>query len=96
VPAQSGRPQDELPLGDDALELVRDEPSELSTTGSDGDWIAPERPDRHERAMDDDAAAMVDDHEDTVEVDEAPAPRRKGRASVPSWDEIMFGGGKHD
>ena len=22
--------------------------------------------------------------------------RRKGRASVPSWDEIMFGGGKHD
>ena len=22
--------------------------------------------------------------------------KRKGRASVPSWDEIMFGGGKHD
>ncbi len=20
-------------------------------------------------------------------------PKRKGRASVPSWDEIMFGGG---
>jgi hypothetical protein len=31
--------------------------------------------------------------------DEEPAgrpARRKGRASVPSWDEIMFGGGKHD
>ena len=32
--------------------------------------------------------------------EEEPAPRkaakRKGRASVPSWDEIMFGGGKND
>ena len=31
--------------------------------------------------------------------DDEPAgrpARRKGRASVPSWDEIMFGGGKHD
>ena len=33
------------------------------------------------------------------EPDEPPAPRRpvrksRGRASVPSWDEIMFGGGK--
>ncbi|HEV2796938.1 MAG TPA: septation protein SepH [Nocardioides sp.] len=31
---------------------------------------------------------------------EAPEPRRpakkRGRASVPSWDEIMFGGGKND
>jgi hypothetical protein len=22
--------------------------------------------------------------------------RKKGRASVPSWDEIMFGGGKQE
>jgi hypothetical protein len=34
--------------------------------------------------------------------DLAPEPasrrpaKRKGRASVPSWDEIMFGGGKPD
>ena len=31
--------------------------------------------------------------------DEAPAPKpakKRGRASVPSWDEIMFGGGKND
>ncbi|MFL6022746.1 MAG: hypothetical protein ACJ72O_05340, partial [Marmoricola sp.] len=27
--------------------------------------------------------------------EEAPA-RKKGRSSVPSWDEIMFGGGKND
>jgi hypothetical protein len=32
------------------------------------------------------------------ETAEAPArpAKKKGRASVPSWDEIMFGGGKHD
>jgi hypothetical protein len=121
VPTQhTGRPQDELPLGDDAIELVRDEPSELSTTGSDGDWIAPDRSERPERRVraeyeldrdsgppdqdgdrEDAVADTVDDTvadtvEDTVEVAEARAPRRKGRASVPSWDEIMFGGGKHD
>jgi len=27
---------------------------------------------------------------------EQPRPRKKGRSSVPSWDEIMFGGGKND
>jgi hypothetical protein len=108
VPTRSSRLQDELPLGDDALELVRDEPSELSTTGSDGDWIAPERTERTERteptapraqAPDEQADPSADhsaDHEDTVEVAEAPAPRRKGRASVPTWDEIMFGGGKRE
>ena len=45
-----------------------------------------------------------DDHEPTDEpVDDPRADepsgrpaKRKGRASVPSWDEIMFGGGKHD
>ena len=31
------------------------------------------------------------DSEDTAEVKRA-ASRRKGRSSVPSWDEIMFGG----
>jgi hypothetical protein len=58
----------------------------------------------------DDAAAVddpepeADDHEPSDEsVDDARADepsgrpaKRKGRASVPSWDEIMFGGGKHD
>ena len=45
----------------------------------------------------------VDDEEPPPDApdprDDEPAGRpakRKGRASVPSWDEIMFGGGKHD
>jgi hypothetical protein len=38
---------------------------------------------------------------DDEQADEASAPtkkpaRRKGRASVPSWDEIMFGGGRSE
>jgi hypothetical protein len=94
--------QDELPLGDDALELVRDERDELTTTGSDGDWIAPDHRESHEHAAGHDPAddepadrpAVAAAGEDTVEV-ERPAARRKGRASVPTWDEIMFGGGGH-
>jgi hypothetical protein len=98
--------QDELPLGDDALELVRDPTAETA----DPDWIAA------------DGAAAVDvplpgtqqpdalpSEELTAEVpleepeaggeeaaaEEAPTRstrgRRKGRSSIPSWDEIMFG-----
>ena len=51
----------------------------------------------------DDTGPEPDDEPSDEAVDDAradePAGRpakRKGRASVPSWDEIMFGGGKHD
>jgi hypothetical protein len=27
---------------------------------------------------------------------EAAPPKKKSRSSVPSWDEIMFGGGKSE
>ena len=42
-------------------------------------------------------AVTPDGDDQTVEVDEEEPPRRpvtkkRGRASVPSWDEIMFGG----
>ena len=43
-----------------------------------------------------DAHEPTDEAVDDARADE-PAGRpakRKGRASVPSWDEIMFGGGK--
>ncbi len=52
-----------------------------------------------------DAAALDDDSDDDSDDDDAdPAPepprrpvkKTRGRASVPSWDEIMFGGGKQD
>jgi hypothetical protein len=40
----------------------------------------------------------ADDEDADLHADEPSArpAKRKGRASVPSWDEIMFGGGKHD
>jgi Protein of unknown function (DUF3071) len=111
------RSDDELPLadhelGDDAIELVRDqrdaEADDLTADHGDADWIAEPREDNLV-----DGAAPVDEPvdqpvdepaEQTVEVeaDEPPAaesqpptkPTKKGRSSVPSWDEIMFGGGK--
>ena len=64
-----------------------------------------EPPDRDVPVAEDDSpAADIDAEGDAVpdpepETDE-PAARRpakkKGRASVPSWDEIMFGGGKSE
>jgi hypothetical protein len=142
--------QDELPLGDDAIELVRDhnrepaadEPTDLadfqadveSTTDTDAqqaeaaavlpdpgvdtadaDWIVeagavadePAAPDSESlRDSPDDPVADPTDADPTdagpgaaVEPDEPaePAPpKKKSRSSVPSWDEIMFGGGKTD
>jgi hypothetical protein len=79
----------ELPLGDslgdDAIDLVTEQPIEAfldTETPTDERVIAQESELREEAA---DAAA------------EEPEPVRKpakkrGRASVPSWDEIMFGG----
>jgi hypothetical protein len=72
-------------LGDDAIELVSDQPIEayLDVQATEATAEIP---------------AVVD--EPTVEratdpaADEPPArpPAKKKRASVPSWDEIMFGG----
>jgi len=108
--------QDELPLGDDAIELVREDDQagdELTADHGDADWMARrESEDRSEPAVETpsepEAPAAMDepaeqpeqadegdsDHEPTVEV--AKPARRKGRSSVPSWDEIMFGGGPNE
>ena len=126
---------DELPLGADAIELVRErveqtepvtaeqvdpepadpEPAahqaafdELAADHADADWIAPTTA----REPAEDAATHVDPESDQQSVvtrtppaapaEELPVPeedaptRKKGRSSVPSWDEIMFGGGKND
>jgi hypothetical protein len=94
-------PQDELPLGDDAIELVTDVPADVPAELPAHDPVeaflddspASDDPElRHEAA---DAAAEEPDPEP---VPEEPSGRRtvqkkKGRASVPSWDEIMFGPG---
>ena len=107
--------QDELPLGDDAIELVREDEGahdeatsdlsevadELTADHADADWIARQEPAEH-------AAPGADDDHDAAageaaatEPDEPPAEEpaaegrraRRKRSSVPSWDEIMFGGG---
>ena len=122
------RGDDELPLGDDALELVRDRALDPSADHGDADWIAEETPSAGSAAAQPDettstdaadphpaeaeeagrdaadvagpstvehAADEPDQSEDTAPVERPrQKPQRKGRSSVPSWDEIMFGGGK--
>jgi len=122
---------DELPLGEDAIELVAptapavtaaDETEDLSATaaavratgevelGSEADEPEPELEDPEpagvehaeaEPAESEPGEAAPEDPapEETAPEETAPedaAPRRtakkKSRASVPSWDEIMFGG----
>ncbi|GAA4365935.1 septation protein SepH [Nocardioides caricicola] len=84
-----GELDDQLPLGDDAIDLVSEQPVEafLDTEEPTDPGVAAEEAELREEAAD---AAAEDEHH------EAP-PRRevkktRGRASVPSWDEIMFGG----
>jgi hypothetical protein len=130
---RAARFDDELPLGDDAIELVRDRALDPAADHGDADWIA----DRADEAEEAEPAASPEparspDAEDETETEstepitlsperpaaeeageepseesgEKPADRpaaasrsksqKKGRSSVPSWDEIMFGGGKGD
>ncbi|HET6167211.1 MAG TPA: septation protein SepH [Marmoricola sp.] len=99
VPSESPRSDDELPLadhelGDDAIELVRGD-DELTADHGDADWITDtsevDEPSTEEAADDADEA---DDDAPAAEAAPGSKPHRKGRSSVPSWDEIMFGGGK--
>jgi hypothetical protein len=88
---------EELPLGVDAIELVSTEqPVEAFLDDSPASDDPALREEAAEAAAADDGpdeAARVEQPEPTEE----PPPRRpvakkRGRASVPSWDEIMFGG----
>ena len=108
----SAVPPDELPLGEDAIDLVTEEPDPVSDeatalTDTLADSLGAEAP--VEAYLDEpDPLSRTSEIDHVVEedVDEEPDSRadepagrpakRKGRASVPSWDEIMFGGGKHD
>jgi Protein of unknown function (DUF3071) len=128
--------QDELPLGDDAIELVRDRESAADEAAAEGaptagaghltevpepgadtadaDWIAeggavPPEESTSEDQRDSGPGARPD-LESTAELSEdasdagpggtagadepaaQAAPKKKSRSSVPSWDEIMFGG----
>ena len=92
---------DELPLGDelgdDAIELVRDRALDPTADHGDADWIASTTGDSDGQSdeSDEQPAAAPDDAVEDTSPDTPPAkPHKKGRSSVPSWDEIMFGGGK--
>jgi len=115
----SAVPEDELPLGDDAIELANragreadpdastvdlteaaarvrgDRPSEDADLSPTPEPLADE-PHPDEREHDEPAAeAPEPEPEAPAAQEEAPAPpkrKSRGRASVPSWDEIMFGG----
>ena len=96
----SAGPEDELPLGEDAIELV----SDYRGIGAEQPLEAflDDHPGMDETALREeaaDAAAQDRDPDVTAEqpvVEEPPrrpVKKTRGRASVPSWDEIMFGGG---
>ncbi len=97
-------PPDELPLGEDAIDLVTEEPyaepDESSALGAEAPveaYLDDVEPLTHTSELDRVEDEDVEDGPDS-RADEPPGrpAKRKGRASVPSWDEIMFGGGKHD
>jgi Protein of unknown function (DUF3071) len=114
----SAVPADELPLGDDALEMVAEASTEdLTETAAQvrehpiedtlgveppaeaflEEVFATQNPEPAGEAPIDGATAVVDTST-PVHAEPEPPHRRtikktKGRASVPSWDEIMFGGG---
>ena len=80
---------EELPLGEDAIGMVSPEPEPAPEP-------APE-PEPEPAPV----AETEPEPEPEPEVQPEPPVRRpvrksRGRASVPSWDEIMFGGGKQE
>jgi hypothetical protein len=92
---------DQLPLadslGDDAIDLVTEQPVEafLDDAPPTDPEVAREEAELREEATD--AAAAEPAAETERPHHEEPPARRpvkknRGRASVPSWDEIMFGG----
>ncbi|WP_085874575.1 septation protein SepH [Nocardioides sp. PD653] len=102
----SSVPEDELPLGDDAIELVSGSDPASDTLGTEQpveaflDDTPPTDPEVEAEAADlrdeaTDAAAEDHGHEDEPP-SRRPVKKTRGRASVPSWDEIMFGGGTQE
>ena len=106
--SESTQPHEELPLGDDAIELVSEESGSLGAEQPVEAYLDDERPTRETPAVEEppvepaapEPTAQEPPTEEEPPADEEPPARkpakRKGRASVPSWDEIMFGGGKND
>lgn len=75
-------------LGDDAIDLVSDQPVEAFL--DDAPPTDPEVEEQEAELRDEAEDAAAEDHEPPTR---RPVKKTRGRASVPSWDEIMFGGG---
>lgn len=87
-------------LGDDAIQLVtrptedatpdflREAPARVATP----EPVAPERP-REEPAAQEASPEPAPEEQPAAKTEAPRKSSRKRRASVPSWDEIMFGGG---
>ncbi len=101
----TGVGEQELPLGDDAISMVRGgdsigaeqpveaflddvPPAEVDEPEADGDVVA--ELDSAEQAETD--STEDPSGEETSEPTRRKPAKKRGRASVPSWDEIMFGG----
>jgi hypothetical protein len=116
----SAVPADEVPLGDDAIELVSDDPhpevsrarlEESASLGAEAPVEAyldvPAQPaesgepgDPGQPTLDGLAESDASDEPDDPRRHEPPSrkpvKKTRGRASVPSWDEIMFGSDDED
>jgi hypothetical protein len=82
---------DQLPLGDidQALDLVADSPAESPAPAPQP--AAATEP-AAAPAVDEPIRATADEPKEDAR-HRRPVQKKRGRASVPSWDEIMFGGG---
>ena len=96
----------ELPLGDDAISMVTDAEASVGAEQPVEAYLDDERPTaetpavRHDVPEADPVDEVDDADQDATDSEQDPAPeparkkpaKKRGRASVPSWDEIMFGG----
>lgn len=106
-PAAGDEPTDDEPTADlgEVGEALRATEAPQPAEGSDDAKasVGPDGPDTPAAPTDDAPAAETTGDAPDEAPEPAPAPTRtprrparkgRGRASVPSWDEIMFGGGK--
>jgi hypothetical protein len=94
----SAVPPDELPLGDDAIELVSEDPAPevAEERAEEAAALGAEAPVEAYLDTADEDSESEDDHDESRRHEpptRKPVKKTRGRASVPSWDEIMFGGG---
>lgn len=88
-PESDGSPVDTEPS---PVEELYDDQVTDEGTDTDGESAQPDDADADPSAEDpDDAVAPSEQSEASEDTEERPASNRKGRTSVPSWDDIMFG-----